>query len=192
MKKSIFIALCMAVVSLLGSCDAEEQYNSHYACNFAFYTQHHPESSLAKVNETNPGYFVIVEVKKRNGVNTVYCCPNRGDNDSPLSLTEEVENNRLNYDNMGANGRLIIGCTTLNGLKAYDGHCPVCLDRGGGTNYPLAFSDNGENVKCSKCNNVFSLNAEGGCTSGVQSRLLQYHVFFAPGYDGTTMLRVTN
>ena len=95
MYKSIIRLLMLAVVLLFTSCDAEQQYNSHYPCNFIFYTQHHPESSLSKVNETNPGFFVAVEVKRFNGINTIYCTPNIGDADAPLRLTNEVENNRL-------------------------------------------------------------------------------------------------
>ena len=180
------------VVLLLSACDAEQQYNSHYPCNFIFYPQHHPESSLSKVNETNPGFFVSVEVKRVNGINTIYCTPNTGDADSPLRLTNEVENNRLSYTDMGAGGRLIIGCTTLNGLRAYDGMCPACLESAGGTNYPLHWTDNGKNVKCSRCSTVYSLNNDGISIEGSQSRLLQYHFLYGLGYDQTQIIRITN
>ena len=180
------------VVLLLSACDAEQQYNSHYPCNFIFYPQHHPESSLSKVNETNPGFFVSVEVKRVNGINTIYCTPNTGDADSPLRLTNEVENNRLSYTDMGAGGRLIIGCTTLNGLRAYDGMCPACLKSAGGTNYPLHWTDNGKNVKCSRCSTVYSLNNDGISIEGSQSRLLQYHFLYGLGYDQTQIIRITN
>ena len=192
MYKSIIRLLMLAVVLLFTSCDAEQQYNSHYPCNFIFYIQHHPESSLSKVNETNPGFFVAVEVKRFNGINTVYCTPNIGDADAPLRLTNEVENNRLSYTDMGAGGRLIIGCTTLNGLRAYDGMCPVCLENGSSTNYPLQFIDNGKNVKCSRCSTVFSLNNDGISIEGSQSRLLQYHFLTGLGYDQTQIIRITN
>ena len=182
----------LAVVLLFTSCDAEQQYNSHYPCNFIFYTQHHPESSLSKVNETNPGFFVAVEVKRFNGINTIYCTPNIGEADAPLRLTNEVENNRLSYTDMGAGGRLIIGCTTLNGLRAYDGMCPVCLENGSSTNYPLQFIDNGKNLKCSRCSTVFSLNNDGISVEGSQSRLLQYHFLTGLGYDQTQIIRITN
>ena len=192
MYKDIIRVLMIAVVLLLSACDAEQQYNSHYPCNFIFYTQHHPESSLSKVNETNPGFFVSVEVKRVNGINTIYCTPNTGDADSPLRLTNEVENNRLSYTDMGAGGRLIIGCTTLNGLRAYDGMCPACLESAGGTNYPLHWTDNGKNVKCSRCSTVYSLNDDGISVEGKQSRLLQYHFLYGVGYDQTQIIRITN
>ena len=180
------------VVLLLSACDAEQQYNSHYPCNFIFYPQHHPESSLSKVNETNPGFFVSVEVKRVNGINTIYCTPNTGDADSPLRLTNEVENNRLSYTDMGAGGRLIIGCTTLNGLRAYDGMCPACLESAGGTNYPLHWTDNGKNVKCSRCSTVYSLNNDGISIEGSQSRLPQYPYLYGLAYDQTQIIRITN
>ena len=189
MYKSIIRLLMLAVVLLLSACDAEQQYNSHYPCNFIFYTQHHPESSLPKVNETNPGFFVAVEVKRFHGINTIHCTPNI---DAPLRLTNEVENNRLSYTDMGAGGRLIIGCTTLNGLRAYDGMCPVCLENGSSTNYPLQFIDNGKNVKCSRCSTVFSLNNDGISVEGSQSRLFQYHFLTGLGYDQTQIIRITN
>ena len=192
MYKEIIRFFMIMVVLLLSACDAEQQYNSHYPCNFIFYPQHHPESSLSKVNETNPGFFVSVEVKRVNGINTIYCTPNTGDADSPLRLTNEVENNRLSYTDMGAGGRLIIGCTTLNGLRAYDGMCPACLESAGGTNYPLHWTDNGMNVKCSRCSTVYSLNNDGISIEGSQSRLLQYHFLYGLGYDQTQIIRITN
>ena len=192
MYKEIIRFFMIMVVLLLSACDAEQQYNSHYPCNFIFYSQHHPESSLSKVNETNPGFFVSVEVKRVNGINTIYCTPNTGDADSPLRLTNEVENNRLSYTDMGAGGRLIIGCTTLNGLRAYDGMCPACLESAGGTNYPLHWTDNGKNVKCSRCSTVYSLNNDGISIEGSQSRLLQYHFLYGLGYDQTQIIRITN
>ena len=192
MYKEIIRFFMIMVVLLLSACDAEQQYNSHYPCNFIFYSQHHPESSLSKVNETNPGFFVSVEVKRVNGINTIYCTPNTGDADSPLLLTNEVENNRLSYTDMGAGGRLIIGCTTLNGLRAYDGMCPACLESAGGTNYPLHWTDNGKNVKCSRCSTVYSLNNDGISIEGSQSRLLQYHFLYGLGYDQTQIIRITN
>ena len=192
MYKDIIRFFMIMVVLLLSACDAEQQYNSHYPCNFIFYSQHHPESSLSKVNETNPGFFVSVEVKRVNGINTIYCTPNTGDADSPLLLTNEVENNRLSYTDMGAGGRLIIGCTTLNGLRAYDGMCPACLESAGGTNYPLHWTDNGKNVKCSRCSTVYSLNNDGISIEGSQSRLLQYHFLYGLGYDQTQIIRITN
>ena len=192
MYKEIIRFFMIMVVLLLSACDAEQQYNSHYPCNFIFYSQHHPESSLSKVNETNPGFFVSVEVKRVNGINTIYCTPNTGDADSPLRLTNEVENNRLSYTDMGAGGRLIIGCATLNGLRAYDGMCPACLESAGGTNYPLHWTDNGKNVKCSRCSTVYSLNNDGISIEGSQSRLLQYHFLYGLGYDQTQIIRITN
>ena len=192
MYKDIIRFFMIMVVLLLSACDAEQQYNSHYPCNFIFYPQHHPESSLSQVNETNPGFFVSVEVKRVNGINTIYCTPNTGDADSPLRLTNEVENNRLSYTDMGAGGRLIIGCTTLNGLRAYDGMCPACLESAGGTNYPLHWTDNGKNVKCSRCSTVYSLNNDGISIEGSQSRLLQYHFLYGLGYDQTQIIRITN
>ena len=192
MYKDIIRFFMIMVVLLLSACDAEQQYNSHYPCNFIFYPQHHPESSLSKVNETNPGFFVSVEVKRVNGINTIYCTPNTGDADSPLRLTNEVENNRLSYTDMGAGGRLIIGCTTLNGLRAYDGMCPACLESAGGTNYPLYWTDNGKNVKCSRCSTVYSLNNDGISIEGSQSRLLQYHFLYGLGYDQTQIIHITN
>ena len=93
---------------------------------------------------------------------------------------------------MGAGGRLIIGCTTLNGLRAYDGMCPVCLESLSGTNYPLTWCDNGKNVKCSRCSTVYSLNDDGISVEGKQSRLLQYHFLYGVGYDQTQIIRITN
>lgn len=191
--RSYGFILTMALMLL--ACDAEDLYNSNYACSFTFYTQHHPESSLSSINTTNPGFFVWVTVKRSSsGLNTVYVYTNTGEEDDPISLTTEIENNRISYDNMGANNQLIIGCTTLNGLKAYDRQCPYCLDTFTGYSYPLEWTDNGASVECSNCGRVYSLNNEGMCTSGHDGtyRLLQYRIFFSTGYDNTTVLCVTN
>ena len=69
MYKDIIRFFMIMVVLLLSACDAEQQYNSHYPCNFIFYPQHHPESSLSKVNEhilDNPMYDLMFSVEEVN------------------------------------------------------------------------------------------------------------------------------
>lgn len=186
--------VALALTVTLAACDVEDQYNSPYACSFIFYTSYHTTSGLSLVTTSNPGFFVWTYVKESSsGLNTVYVYRNDGSEDDPVSLTTAIEA-RLSYDNMGANGQLIIGCTTLNGLRAYDRQCPYCLDNYGGYSYPLTWTDDGASVECDKCGRVYSLNNEGICTSGGDSsyRLLQYRVYTSTGYGGASVLCVTN
>lgn len=188
---SISLLLLAAVLTLNASCEAEQQYSRKYGCNFIFFTQHYPTSSLSKIDEGNLGAFVNVKVDKKNGLNYIYVTDNNGGEDAPIALTNAIENERISYDNMGANKSLFIGCSKLNGLKAYDGQCPYCLDNHTSTKFPLTWvKNNNEKVECKTCHRQYNLNNEGLSDDG--QRMLQYRVMTGTGYDQTKILRVTN
>ena len=112
--KGIVLALCI----VLSGCDAEQEYGSPYPCNFIFYTSYHTQSTLTRTL-SNPGQFVIVEQQMDEGVVTLLITDQTGETEK-LRLTTEKER-RLSYGSMGANRRLVIGCSNFNGIKAYDG-----------------------------------------------------------------------
>lgn len=168
--KGIALALCMA----LSGCDAEQEYGSPYPCNFIFYTSYHTQSSLTRTL-SNPGLFVIVEQQMDEGAVTLLITDQTGDTEK-LRLTTEKER-RLSYGSMGANRRLVVGCSNFNGIKAYDGHCSNCLHNLGGSNYPLVWADNGRRLQCSKCGRSYDPNTDGIPSDNAQKgdiRLYQY------------------
>ena len=159
------------------------RYSTEYPCNFTFYISYHPTSILSRVLD-NPGLFVWVEVQKKAGVNHLMVHPNNGDGDEDIALTTEIENNRLYYDNMGANGQLIIGCTTFGEWRAYDRQCPFCLENTSNPNHPLTWTSNGQSVECGKCKRSYSL------TTGISNdgeRLKEYRI-----QSNGTVLQVHN
>ena len=175
--------LLTAAMIALCACDkAENRFSTEYTCNFVFYTKYHNTSILTRVLDT-PGLFVYVEVQGRQGISHVLVYPNNGDAMEDIPLTTEIEN-RYNYDNIGANRSIIIGCTTTSEWRAYDRQCPYCLDTYSGTSFPLSWTDNGQAVYCKNCKRTYNLTY-GASTDG--HRLIEYRV----RYNGE-MLTVRN
>ena len=142
----------------LYGCDVDNQYGSPYECNFIFYTSYHTSSALT-LALTNPGTFVTVESSFQNGIYHLKMKVNNGqEEDLPITTAKET---RINYNSMGANRRLIIGCSLANGMKAYDGQCSNCLIQYGGVRYPLEWIQNGQKLQCSRCKRIYDPNAEG-------------------------------
>lgn len=162
-----------ALMAALTACTSDGyRYSTDYACNFTFYVSRHQTSFLARVLD-NPGLYAWVEVQKKLGVNHLMVHPNNGDADEDIALTTEIENSRLDYDMMGAGGQLIVGCSPFGEWKAYDRQCPYCLDNTTTRKHPLEWTNNGQSVKCSRCNRVYSLS------SGISDdgeRLKEYRV----------------
>lgn len=168
--KAILLTLCI----VLSGCDVENQYGSPYACNFIFYTSYHTTSALS-LSLTNPGTFVIVENQTQNG--GVHLIITKQDNTTEDLLLSTEKERRLSYGSMGANHRLIIGCSNFNGIKAYDGQCSNCLRDLGGVSYPLTWADNGRRLECKKCGRRYDPNTEGQPVDNAQKgdrNLYQY------------------
>ena len=159
MLQLVLLPFYLFTFLLLHSCQADPMYGSPYACNFIFYTSYHPTSALT-LALGNPGSYVTVSPKVEKGIMHLVMTTNVGETED-LALTTEKEAKRLDYSNMGANRRLIIGCTNASGVKAYDGHCSNCLINLGGVNYPLTWIDNGRKLKCAKCSRVYNPDADG-------------------------------
>ena len=174
------LAVAVLTAAVAASCDkAEERYSTEYVCNFTFSTQLRPTSILARV-WTNPGMFVRVEVAKRSGVHHVLLYPNNGDAPEDIAMTTAIDNDRIDYSHIGANGSIIVGCTTTNERRGYDAQCPYCLSTHSSTAFPLSWADNGQAVTCSGaggCGRKYNLNY-GASADG--HRLIEYRV----RYDG--------
>lgn len=165
----------MFLVAAFVACDnSEERFSSKYPCAFTFNTTLHPASALTRSLD-NPTMYVRVDVKRENGIHVLYVYPNSGENER-IMLSTDDENYRIGQ--VGANNSIIVGCSTFNGLKAYDAQCPNCLDQFSSNNFPLAFANNGQAVTCKKCSRTYQLNSEGITDNGL--RLLEYRV----RYDG--------
>ena len=167
---------------LLLSCTGEQQYSTSYPCSFAFYASNHPNCVLS-LSLASPGQFVIVVPQLKSGVTHLMMTPNLGEwteEQKDVKMVTAIENERLNYDNMGANRRLIVGCSNFNGLKCFDGQCPNCLLNGTLSNYPLSWTDRGQMLVCQKCSRKYNPNAEGIPTNGGEDdrRLIEYRIEF--------------
>ncbi len=177
----------VCLLLLFAACGGEQQYSTQYPCGFVFFASNHITSCLT-LALGNPGTFVIVEPQTQQGVTHLLLTPNSGRmvdgqwsavNAEDLPMTTAKENDRVTYQNMGAQQRLIIGCSKFDGLKAYDGQCPNCIREYGRTHFPLVWADKGERLRCDKCGRKYDPNANGIPTDGQQKddvRLLQYRI----------------
>lgn len=180
-RAAVTIALALCVP--LSSCDdGVSRYTNEYECTFVFYTYLHSTSILTRVLD-NPGLYVRVEITKSLGIYHILVYPNDGSDEEDIALTTALEN-ELDYDNVGANQSIIIGCSTSLENLAYDAQCPYCLETYTGTSYPLSFSGNGQSVTCANCDRSYTLSY-GASDDGY--RLLEYKVSV-----GSTTLVVRN
>jgi len=104
--------------------------------------------------------------------------------DIPLTTKRETDTRCQ----LGANNAIIIGRSSYTGIFAcYEGQCSNCLDQFGGTNYPLTWSANGQQLSCARCHRTYDVN-NGVVASGEGGRqLFTYNVAF----DGS-ILRAWN
>ena len=166
------ISVVACTLTLMACASDGYRYSTQYPCNFTFYVSYHPTSILSRVLD-NPGLYVWIEVQKKSGVNHLMVHPCNGDGDEDIALTTEIENSRLNYNSMGANGQLIVGCTPFGEWRAYDRQCPYCLENKSSLSFPLTWTKNGQSVECGKCNRVYNLSS--GISDDGQ-RLVEYRV----------------
>lgn len=171
--KTLKHALALLPVAMLTACGADSQYSTTYPCNFYFDTGKHPTSILTR-SLSNPGMWNFVSVRQSQGINHVIVNPNSGETED-IPMTTELENNRVSYDHLGADNGIIVGCSNFSGIRAYDRHCPNCLDKA--KNSKLDWDENNQMVKCPSCKLVYMLET-GSCTTA-SIRLLEYKVAYA-------------
>lgn len=174
----------MVLLFTLLSCGTDTQYSTSYPCSFYFDTSKHPTSILTR-SLSNQGMWTFVWVRQQQGINHVMVTPNNGEPTEDIAMTTEIENHRVNYNNLGANNGIIVGCSNFNGIRAYDRQCPHCLE--GSVKKALEWSKDKQMVSCGKCGLTYMLET-GNCTTE-SIRLLEYKV----GYSGAgAPLRVYN
>lgn len=177
-----YIYVCVAVVAAVGmtACgDTYDEYSTKYPCAFTFDTRNHPTSLLTLVLGNNPGAYVRVDVSLYNGIHRLDISSNNGRDSERVDITTDKENYQIG--NVGADNSIIVGCSTFNGLRAYDGQCPNCLENFSGNSFPLEWTDNGQAVTCAVCGRRYELNYDGRADEG--RALLQYRVT----YDGAVL-----
>lgn len=164
--------MALVLLTISACTESENRFSTNYPCRFMFRGDYHPTSVLNRVLN-NPGMFVKVTILEKSGLTHLIVDSYGGSNNEDIPLTTEIEN-RWNYSNVGANQCIIIGCTTTNEWRAYDGQCPYCMETYSGTNFPLTWTNNGNSVLCGKCKRSYNLNYDGISNEG--ERLLQYNV----------------
>ena len=172
------IALC-ALLGLLACSDVENSVYRDHRCNFVFDTTLHPTSHLAMA-VGNAGHFLIVKSSMAVGIRHILTTRNYDNATEDTPLTTEKEKQTACY--LGANNAIIIGRSTYTGLlMAYEGQCPNCLSNYGGTNYPLTWSGNGQQLHCDRCDRSYDVN-NGVVAAGESGH--QLYVYNA-SFDGT-------
>ena len=184
---SAVASLVLAMLVLCG-CDADNEYDVSHRCFFSFDTNLH-NTSLVR-NALNPlasGVFVLVYTTQKSGITVV----NTQLNDGKTSGEDYITTAKENYTAyiLGTNNGLIIGHSSLgNGLFAFDRQCPNCISDYNLYKYPLNWTNNGQWVKCNKCQRTYDLNNFGVIIEGDKgSKLIRYKA----SYDGS-LLNVRN
>lgn len=180
LKDGLAAVLMVVTMVVAGACsdDVQDQYSTEYPCRFTFDTRLHPTSLLTLALD-NPGSFVRVDAVREGNLTYLTMSSNNGRETEQLPLTTDKENYLVGT--MGANGSIIVGCSTFNGLRAYDSQCPNCLKERTGNAFPLTWTANGQAVECATCSRRYELNYDGRADNGAP--LLQYKV----GRNATTL-----
>ena len=163
---------------LLFSCDdAENSVYRGYSCYFIFDTTLHPAPCQLTMSLGNTGQFMMIKTTMSGGVRHLLTTRNYDKATEDISLTTKRESDTRCQ--LGANNTIIIGRSSYTGLfMCYEGQCANCLDNYGGTNYPLTWSANGQQLSCARCHRTYDVN-NGVVAQGEGGRqLFTYNVAF--------------
>ena len=129
---------------------------------------------------------MMIKTTMSGGVRHLLTTRNYDKATEDISLTTKRESDTRCQ--LGANNNIIIGRSSYTGLfMCYEGQCANCLDNYGGTNYPLVWSANGQQLSCARCHRTYDVN-NGVVAQGEGGRqLFTYNVAF----DGS-ILRAWN
>lgn len=159
MKVNGLLKGCLLVlVCLLSACGKIENsvYRNH-RCYFVFDTTLHAADCHLTTAMGNTGHFLIVKSSMVSGIRHIQTTRNydKAVEDTPLTTQKEAQTACL----LGANNAIVIGRSNYTGLlMAYEGQCPNCLNDFGGTNYPLTWNDNGQQLNCARCKRSYDVN----------------------------------
>ena len=154
MKRLLMLCLC----ALLMACDdVENSVYRGYTCYFIFDTTLHPAPCHLTSAMGNPGHFLTVKTSMVSGVRHIQTTRNYDQATENVTLATQKENQTRCI--LGANNAIIIGRSSYTSmLVCYEGQCPKCLDNFGGTNYPLTWSKNGQQLSCARCKRTYDVN----------------------------------
>ena len=179
--------LALVLLLLTPACsDVEDSIYHDYRCYFVFDTTLHAADCHLTVAMGNTGQFLIVRSSMVSGIRHILTTRNydNATEDTPLTTEKEAQTTCL----LGAGNAIIIGRSSYTGvLVAYEGQCPNCLNDHGGTNYPLAWSTNGQQLNCARCKRSYDVN-NGVVAAGEGGR--QLYAYNA-SFDGT-LIRAWN
>jgi len=189
-SRGIVCAL-VALLSVVSSCNVEDEYSTDYLCHFVFYSQYHAGNIIGgSVNEASMGQFVKISTTVSGNISYITAELASGQSEK-IAITSEIETRVFSTYELGAHNALIVGNSIYGGLYAYDGQCPNCLASYSTTKFPLSWTKDsmvGQWVKCSKCGRSYDLNNSGVVADGDGGlSLLRYRAHF----DGN-VLNVNN
>lgn len=143
---------------LLCACDdVENSVYRGYSCFFIFDTTLHPMPCQLTMALGNPGHFHTISATMSGGIRHIKVTRNYDHSveDIPLTTKKEADTRCQ----LGANNAIIIGRSSYTGMfVCYEGQCANCLDQYGGTNYPLTWSPNGQQLQCARCHRSYDVN----------------------------------
>ena len=176
-------ALTLCVLICMYGCTADDEFEHGYPCSFIYDMSIHNTGVVYSVVRS-PGLFAFVYKKGVNPL-TIQAELNDGKTNTPTYITTEKEK-RLTWT-LGAKTGLIIGLNPSNELYAFDRQCPNCIESNVSGTFNLTWTDNGQQVYCTKCKRKYDLNNGGYPSNGGGKKLMRYYSTF----DGT-VLRVWN
>jgi len=174
-KEWVLLSLFFFLFSLLTvSCDdAEDSIYRGHPCYFIFDTSLHPLPCQLTSAIGNTGHFLTVSTTLVSGVRHIKTVRNYDRATEDVRLETKRENDTRCI--LGANNAIIIGRSSYTGqLVCYEGQCSNCLYEYGGTNYPLTWSTNGQQLQCARCHRSYDVN-NGVVASGNGGRQLYYY-----------------
>lgn len=147
----------LTCVLMMACDDIEDNIYRGHPCYFIFDTTLHPIPCQLTSAIGNTGHFLIVSTSMVSGVRHIHTVRNYDQEKEDVRLETKKENSTRCL--LGANNAIIIGRSSYSGmLVCYEGQCPNCLYQLGGTNYPLAWSPNGQQLQCARCHRSYDVN----------------------------------
>ena len=179
MKRLGWLLVCL----MLWACDNIEDSIYHgYDCAFFFDTTLHPAPCQLTMALGNPGHFLIVKATMVSGIRHIQTVRNYDHATEDIPLRTEPENKTRCL--LGANNAIIIGRSSYTSqLVCYEGQCANCLNDFGGNNYPLTWSDNGQQLQCARCHRSYDVNNGVVAAGDGGHQLYNYRA----AYDGAVL-----
>ena len=176
MKKLLFLlSLLLSAVS----CTEDAEYTTEYQCFFIYDLNLHNTSIVNNaVNPASFGVFAHISCIPKNGLRCIVTELNDQKTTEQEMITTEREMRQTCI--LGCANGIFVGNSSLgNGLYAFDAQCPNCVKNNNLYNYPLAWDNNGNWVKCRNCGRKYDLNNNGFIIEGDRGvHLFRYKAYY--------------